>query len=205
MSALAAVVIVAVAGLLVLAVWLDRVPVRRIALLRLAFAPLAVATVVLPGGAGLLAFVIVLAALAAVTVLTYRRHGMAAWPHRRMSVPLDPQLHRNGVRRVRPRDARADAVAPHEHELVERLAVHGIVRAFVIGFDGSGPLIVHLGTDTDARLEQLGAADPLLPEVRQILASCGVAPDVVAQVRTMAISAETVEREFAGNWFAATR
>jgi hypothetical protein len=192
--------------------WRGHLAVRRLPLLRVAFVPLAVIAAVTPGTAGLVAFAVVLAAIAATAVIIYRRHGVAAWPHRLRSAPtpapqpaLDPQLHRNGVRRRRPRDPRADAVVAHERELLEALADHGIVRAQAIGYDGTGPLLVYLGTDTDARLEQLGSRDPLLAQVRQVLASCGLSAEVVEQVRTTGISAETVDRDFAGNWFAAMR
>jgi hypothetical protein len=81
----AAGVVVAVTAALVVAVAADRVPVRRLPWLRLALAPIGVAAVVVPGTAGLVAFVLVLAGIATISALTFRRHGPAAWVGRTRS------------------------------------------------------------------------------------------------------------------------
>jgi hypothetical protein len=191
----------------------ELVPVRRLPLLRLAYAPLAVITVGLGGTAGLVALVAVLLGIAVTATVAHRRHGAMAWTGGAiLAEPTiarfhDPQLHVNGVRRPRPRRdprvRRIDGIGP---ALVADLAGHGVQHIEVTGgYDTFGAIELWLGTATDEQRDRLGSRDPLLSEVRAVLSASGIDDDVVTRVRTRTQSQETVDRDHDGNWFAAMR
>lgn len=194
---IAAGAIAAASAAIALAVVRGLLPRRRLPWLRVVFAVLAGSSLAIGGVATGVALLSVVSAVAVTVWSTYRRHGTAAWtgaPHQEEgSVAHDPQLHRNGVRRARRRrDPMAAEVEALKPELLAVLRPHGVVRVDVVGGYG-GPIVVSLGTETDAQLEAIGARDPLAHQVRAYLTAHGVADG--AAVRTAGLSKESVERD----------
>lgn len=76
---------------------------------------------------------------------------------------------------------------------------------FVAAFPHFEAFAVWLCTQTDADRDVIGTHDPLVDEVRSVLLEVGFRTDQLAGLRTTAQSQETIDRDFAGSWFYATR
>jgi hypothetical protein len=102
-----------------------------------------------------------------------------------------------------PDESVLDAVRPI---LVSTLRERGVQEVRYVG-SLSGPcgIAVWLCAESDAQRDNIGFDDPLLAQVRATLLHAGLPADWVAGVRTTAQSQETVDRDFHGSWFYATR
>ena len=104
------------------------------------------------------------------------------------------------------RDHRWDLLEQARPRLLAALREEGVSRIeFVAAFPGQHRIAVWLGTGSDAERDLLGERNPGLVVVRQVLVETGFELRDLDGLVTVAQSQETVDREYEGSWFFATR
>jgi hypothetical protein len=103
-------------------------------------------------------------------------------------------------------DARWVILATARARLIERFADHGVNRVeYVAAFPNQDDFSVWLCTQTDEQRNRLGATNPLLADVREVLENAGFPARQLSYLATITQSQETVDRDYEGNWFYAMR
>ncbi|BCB88697.1 hypothetical protein [Phytohabitans suffuscus] len=103
------------------------------------------------------------------------------------------------------RDPRWDLLDRAEPLIVNRLCSYGVDEVrFVVAFPRDA-FAVWLCVRSDQERDLLGNPNPLLEEVRSCVLEAGFSTSQVADLRTVAQSKETVDRDYEGSWFYALR
>jgi hypothetical protein len=89
--------------------------------------------------------------------------------------------------------------------LSNRLSAQGVERIEFVAAFPRHEFAVWLCTQCDRERDALGPPDPLLDAVRAIVVEAGFTPDQVTDLRMVAQSQETVDRDYEGSWFYALR
>jgi hypothetical protein len=89
--------------------------------------------------------------------------------------------------------------------LLNRLSAQGVERIEFVAAFPQHEFAVWLCTQSDRDRDALGSPDPMLDAVRASVVEAGFTPDHVTDLRTVAQSQETVDRDYGGSWFYALR
>lgn len=103
-------------------------------------------------------------------------------------------------------DYRWQAVEDARPTLVDAFSADGVSRVeYVAAFPDQQPFAVWLGTATDSEAQRLRASPTVHGQVHDVLQTCGFQGHDLTELKVVIQSQETVDRDYAGNWFYALR